>query len=113
MAIPWRDWLREELDDPEARADWERTAVARAVAIWLCRYRAEHGLTQAQLGALVGMQQAAIGRLELGEVEPRISTLLSLSNALGVPLVLVVDRTGDGSDVRTVTIGDATTVKAA
>jgi hypothetical protein len=41
--------LAEDLQDPEFRAEWERTAVARAVAIRVVGYRAEHGLTQTQL----------------------------------------------------------------
>ncbi len=111
-AIPWRELLREDLSDPAFRAEWERTAVARAVAIWLCRYRAQEGLTQEQLAARLGLKQAAVGRLELGEVEPKVSTLLRLSSALGVPIVLAVDRTGDLARVETVTI-DATAARAA
>lgn len=105
--IPWPEVLQECLADPQVRADWERTAVARAVAVWLCRYRAEHGLTEAQLAKRVGLRPATIARLELGEGEPKISTLLRLSTALGVPLVLQVDRTGDPRELETVTIGVA------
>ena len=103
--IPWREVLQEHLADPEFRAEWERTAVARAVAIWLCRYRAEHDLTQEQLAARVGMRQAAIGRFEVGETEPRLTTLLRLSASLGVPLTLEIDRTGNPAETETVTIG--------
>jgi DNA-binding XRE family transcriptional regulator len=105
--IPWRDVLGDLLTDPELAAEWERTAVARAVAIWLCRYRAEHGLTQQQLADRVGMKQAAIGRLELGETEPRVTTLLRLAAALGEALVLEVDGTGRPGEAEAVTIGRA------
>ena len=33
--------------DPEFRAEWERTALARAVAVAIVRYRAEHDLSSA------------------------------------------------------------------
>jgi transcriptional regulator with XRE-family HTH domain len=111
-ARPWRDWLQETLTDPELRAEWERTAVANAVAIWLCGYRAEHGLTQEQLAARLGMKQAAVARMELGEVEPKLSTLLRVANALGVPLTLQVDRTGNLADAELVTIAPAAAVAA-
>lgn len=83
---PWQEVLAEQLGDPEFRREWERTAVARAVAIWLCRYRAEHDLTQEALAERVGMKQSAIARLELGETEPKLSTLLRLARALDTPL---------------------------
>jgi hypothetical protein len=37
--------LAEQLhDDPEFRAEWERTALARAVAVALVRHRADHDI---------------------------------------------------------------------
>lgn len=85
---PWREVLDTHLQDPEFRHQWERSAVARAVAIWLCRYRAEQGLTQEALAERVGMKQSAIARLELGETEPKLSTLLRLARALDTPLTV-------------------------
>ena len=42
--------LAEHLDaDPEYRREWERTALARAVAVKLIAYRAEHDLSQTAL----------------------------------------------------------------
>ena len=74
-------------NDPSFRAEWERTAYARAVANEIVRFRIEHGLTQSGLARLVGVSQAAIGRLELGEHEPKISTLQKLSQVLGITFV--------------------------
>jgi transcriptional regulator with XRE-family HTH domain len=99
--------------DPEFRAEWQRTAVANAVAIWIIGYRAEHDLTQEQLAARLGMKPSAVGRLELGEVEPKVSTLLRVSKALGVPLTLTIDRTGNLADAEVVTIGVAAAAVAA
>jgi len=76
--------LAEDLRDPEFRAEWERTAVARAVANEAVKYRGEHNLTQTQLAHQLGMQQSAIARLELGEHEPSITTLARLSKGLGI-----------------------------
>jgi ribosome-binding protein aMBF1 (putative translation factor) len=76
--------LAEDLQDPAFRAEWERTAVARAVALRVVGYRAERGLTQTQLAKQLGMAQSAIARLELGEHEPTLSTLARLSQGLGI-----------------------------
>ena len=40
------DALAEDLQNPEFRHEWERTALARAVSERLVQYRIEHGLTQ-------------------------------------------------------------------
>ncbi len=76
------------LEDPEFREDWERTAFARAIAIQIIRYRADHGLTQTALAQRLGVSQASVGRLELGEHEPKISTLRTLSEKLGMRFLI-------------------------
>lgn len=47
--------------------EWERTALARAVAARVIAYRAEHGLSQTALAGRLGMTQPALARLESGE----------------------------------------------
>ncbi|HUY99742.1 MAG TPA: helix-turn-helix transcriptional regulator [Thermomicrobiaceae bacterium] len=82
--------LAEELQDPEFRAYWERTALGRAVALRLVRYRAEHGLTQGQLARRLDMKQPQIARLETGESSPKVETLVRLANELGVEFLIDV-----------------------
>ena len=72
------------LEDPEFRKEWERTALARAVAIEVIRYRAEHGISQTELGRRLGMHQPAIARLEEGEHNPSIYMLRRLSEKLEI-----------------------------
>ncbi len=76
--------LAEDLNDPEFRQEWDRTAPARAVATQLVAYRAEHGLTQSELARRLGMKQPAIARLESGEHTPTLVTLARLSRGLGI-----------------------------
>lgn len=92
--VPWKDVLDESLEDPDFREDWERTAFARAVAQQVIRYRIEHGLTQTGVARLVGVSQAVIGRLELGEHEPKMSTLRRLSEALGLSFSIDIHPVG-------------------
>lgn len=71
-----QDSLAEALRDEDFRREWERTALARAVAIRLVQYRAEHELSQRALAAKLGMKQPAIARLEAGDHTPSIETLV-------------------------------------
>jgi hypothetical protein len=54
----------EDLRDPEIRAEYDRTALAHAVAMRVLKYRTDHGLSQSALGRELGMAQPAIARLE-------------------------------------------------
>ncbi|HEX6677801.1 MAG TPA: helix-turn-helix transcriptional regulator [Actinomycetes bacterium] len=76
--------LAEQLDDPEFRQEWDRTAFARLVANHVVSYRAEHGLSQAELGNRLGMAQPAVARLESGDREPSLATLARLARRLGI-----------------------------
>ncbi|MBA2754843.1 MAG: helix-turn-helix transcriptional regulator [Chloroflexia bacterium] len=76
--------LREQLVDPLFRSEWQRLALARAVALRLTLYRADHGLTQTALGRLLDMPQPAIARLESADHVPSFPTLVRLSETLGI-----------------------------
>ena len=88
--------LSEALKDPAFRAHWESTALARAVAIQLLQYRADHGLTQTKLGRALGMHQPAIARLESVEHNPSIDTLKRLSRELEIEFHYKIDITPTG-----------------
>ena len=77
-------------EDPEFRDEWARTAVARAVATALVKYRGEQGLTQTQLAERLGMAQTQVGRLELGEHTPTIEMLFRLAHGLGQGFVVAI-----------------------
>jgi ribosome-binding protein aMBF1 (putative translation factor) len=76
--------LDDMLQDPEFRAEWERTTLARVVAEAVIRYRAERGLSQTALGRLLGWSQPVVARLEAAEHNPSMDTLLALSRGLGM-----------------------------
>lgn len=80
--------LKDHLKDPEFRKEWNRTALARAVAIRLVRYRADHGLSQTDLAKKIGLKQPAIARLEMGEKNPTWETLTRLSQALAIEFLV-------------------------
>src|SRR5215218_8679566 len=80
--------LTEDLEDPEFRARWERTALARAVANRVIDYRAQRGLSQGELAEQLGMKQPQIARLESAEHNPTIDTLIKLVNVLDIEFVI-------------------------
>jgi ribosome-binding protein aMBF1 (putative translation factor) len=80
-------------DDPEFRADWERTALGRAVALAIIRYRAAHDLSQRDLAQRLRMKQPQVARLELGEVNPSIDTLMRIAARLQMTIRVEVRPT--------------------
>ena len=76
--------------DPEFRAAWERTALARGVAVALVRYRAEHDLSQRDLASRLQMKQPQVARLELGEINPSMDTLMRIASRLGIEFTIDV-----------------------
>lgn len=94
MGNRWTDTveLQEERfrKDAAAREQWERTALARAVAIAVIRHRAELGLSQRALAKHLGMPQPHVARLELGEHNPSVDMLQRLAQGLGECFVVAV-----------------------
>jgi ribosome-binding protein aMBF1 (putative translation factor) len=86
--------IARQLKDPHVRAEWDRTAVARAVAARLVEYRVEHDLSQTALARLLEMKQPAVARLEAGEHNPSFDTLARLSSALGIEFHIAVTPAG-------------------
>lgn len=63
--------------------------------------RAEHGLTQADLGELVGVSRQAINAIETGKFEPSLGLAWRLARHFGQPIEQIFDFTdeleGDGA----------------
>ena len=69
--------------------------LASAFGRRLRELREREGLTQDRLGKLSGLHSSIIGRLERGEHEPRLSSLLSVSRGLGVLPGELIDTLAD------------------
>lgn len=80
----------EQLADPSFRADWQRLAPAREFASTLLRYRAEHELSQRALAKELGVSQPRVAKLESGEHNPEIDTIINAVKRLGIEFVLDV-----------------------
>lgn len=82
--------IAEQMTDPAFRAEWERTAVARAVALRVLRYRSERALSQRDLAKVLDMEQPQVARLERGDVNPTLETLMRLAGALDIEFTIGV-----------------------
>lgn len=80
----------EQLADPKFKAEWQRLAPAREFASALLRYRAEHGLSQRALAKRLGLSQPRIVKLESGEHNPEIDTIINAARQLGIEFALDV-----------------------
>ena len=87
----------EEARDPEVTAELARTAVANQLAILVIEYRVEHDLTQTALARKLGISQPAVARLEAGDHEPSVATLMRLARHLGITLRLQLS--GDSAEL--------------
>ena len=71
---------------------------AKQIGAIIRRARRNAGLTQIDLGKRIGLRQATISRLEKGEEETKLSTLLAVLSALG--LEIIIDKRGRASTWR-------------
>lgn len=68
---------------------------ARQIGAIIRRARRNADLTQAELGARIGLRQATVSKLEKGEPATQLSTLLDALTALG--LEIIIDKRGRAS----------------
>lgn len=80
----------EQLADPGFKAEWHRLAPAREFAATLLRYRAAHDLNQRALAERLGVSQPRIVKLESGEHNPEVDTIINAVRRLGIEFVLDV-----------------------
>lgn len=80
----------EQLADPSFQAQWQRLAPAREFASTLLRYRAKHKLSQRALARKLGVSQPRVVKLESGEHNPEVGTIINAVRRLGIEFVLDV-----------------------
>lgn len=78
----------EQLADPSFKAEWQRLTPAREFAATLLRYRAEHKLSQRALAQRLGVSQPRIVKLESGEHNPDVDTIINVVRRLGIEFAL-------------------------
>ena len=82
------DHIKESLEDPEFRAEYERLAPYEELARIVIMRRATLGFTQAELAARMGTTASAISRIESGQHATSPQTVKKLADAFGARAVL-------------------------
>jgi ribosome-binding protein aMBF1 (putative translation factor) len=80
--------LAQDLQDPEFRERWEKTAPARWLAVEVAHFRAEHGLSQRELADRLGVHQSDVARMEVGEHAPSLERLIRVAGGLGIEVMI-------------------------
>lgn len=71
---------------------------AEPLAVRIKRLRIARALTQVQLGALIGISGAAVGRWETGEYLPKGRYVADLARALGTDVAALLGETSTSID---------------
>lgn len=72
---------------------------AKQIGSVIRRARKARGLTQAGLGAKVGLRQATISRIETGNPEAQLETILKILAALDLEFRVTARSRGGGADL--------------
>lgn len=87
-----RTWksVREDIIDEnrELGADFAKNGARYAFISAVIAARNARGWSQRDLAEAIGVSQPVIARLERGERDPRLSTMVALCEALNLPLVV-------------------------
>lgn len=75
-------------ENPEAKAEYERLRPRYEFVTAVVQARTRLGWTQRDLAAAVGVSQPVIARLESGDHDPKLGTMLAVCRALGLPLTV-------------------------
>lgn len=99
MTSDTHDAVRARLlaEHPDIRDEYERLKPRYEVITKLIQARHDLNLTQAQLAERMGTTQNAISRLESGESNPRLDTLVRAARAMGRDLTIEFAEAGTGS----------------
>jgi DNA-binding XRE family transcriptional regulator len=105
--VTFGEIVAEELNrDDDFRREWQRLAPARQFAAMLIEYRADHALSQRALAEKLGVSQPRVARMESGEQNPDVDTIIATVDTLGTEFVL--DVASADADARLVTKGART-----
>lgn len=75
-------------ETPEAVAEYERLRPRYEFVTAIVQARSKLGWSQRELARAVGVSQPVIARLESGDHDPKLGTMLAVCRALGLPLTV-------------------------
>ena len=84
----YQEFKEELMQDPEFRAEYERTRPEFEIMHALIDARINSNMTQKELSVRSGVRQSNISRIENGTCSPTIATLQALAAGLGKKLII-------------------------
>lgn len=84
----FNDFLKEQLEDPEIRAEYEALEPEFQIIQAMIDARKMKGITQKELSKRTGIAQSDISKLENGNANPSLRTLQRLASGMGYKLKL-------------------------
>lgn len=82
----FKDFLNEQLQEPEFRKEWEDIQPEMDVIRAMIEARVSQNLTQKELSERTGINQADISKLENGTRNPSLKLLKRLAEGMGMTL---------------------------
>ena len=84
----YQEFKEELMQNPEFRAEYEKTRPEFEIMRALIDARLNSNMTQKELAARSGVRQSNISRIENGTCSPTVATLQALAAGLGKKLVI-------------------------
>jgi len=84
----FREHLEQSLQDVDFKAEWDEQEIERKIMQQIVEIRINEGMSQKELAEKCGMKQANLCRLENGNGNPSVATLLRIAQGLGRKLVI-------------------------
>ena len=84
MTLRFRDWLNEQLQDPEFRAEYEALQAEEELIQAVIDARKANGLTEKQLAKKAGVTRLEIKDIESGKTELSLRMLQTLAGAMNL-----------------------------
>lgn len=72
----------------DIKKEVEQADIESSFVIGLAEERKRQHMSQRKLASLAGIKQSQIGRIEIGEISPTLSTIVKITSALRVNIVL-------------------------
>lgn len=95
--VPLKEWLDEELKDPEFKRHYDESSARWHVAMQIVEARQKANMTQGELARQIGDRQQNVSRIESGEQNVTIGTLNKIAKAVGGHLIVRITEAKTGA----------------